>query len=162
MKKVTFFIPMFVLLLFLAACNGDSESFDPKVEQEKATSVINSVLSSFEDQEKVAEAKTRDEANVIAWKKLKEKNTVAISKDLSKEDQKRLLYLLTVNKAEELNGETKSNLLFSQEVKIKNVSFNETEEKYVFDMERFEIDHTLITLKREEGIWKIITVQNPE
>ncbi|MFE5430778.1 hypothetical protein [Peribacillus simplex] len=163
MKKVPLFIPSFILLLLLAACNGGGESFDRKVEQEKATSVINSVLTSFEDQEKVAEAKTRDEANIIAWKKLKEKNIAAISKDLAIEDQKRLLYVLTVNKAEDLsNGDTKSNLLFSREAKIKNVSFNETEKKFVFDIERLEIDHTLITLKKGEGVWKIVTVQDPE
>ncbi|KRF64377.1 hypothetical protein ASG99_21345 [Bacillus sp. Soil768D1] len=164
MKKVLLFIPSFILLLILAACMGvGGESFDPKVEQEKATEVINSVLTSFEDQERLAEGKTRDEANIIAWKKLKEKNTAALSKDLAKEDQKRLLYVLTVNKAEDLsNGETKSNLLFSQEAKIKNVSFNETEKKFVFDMERLEIDHTLITLKKGGGVWKIVTVQDPE
>ena len=72
-----------MFILFLAACNGSSESFDPKVEQEKATEVINSVLTSFEDQEKLAEEKTSDEANVIAWEKIKEKNNAAISKDLA-------------------------------------------------------------------------------
>ncbi|ECO1677964.1 hypothetical protein XO47_15160, partial [Listeria monocytogenes] len=102
MIKITLFIPTFILLLLLAACNGGGESFEPKVEQEKATEVINSVLTSFEDQEKVAEAKTSDEANVTAWKKLKEKNIAALSKDLEVEDQKRLLYLLTLNKADDL------------------------------------------------------------
>ena len=60
------------------------------------------MLTSFEDQEKLAEAKTSDEANVLAWEKLDEKNKAAISNDLSKEDQKRLLYLLTFNKPKDL------------------------------------------------------------
>ena len=154
---------MLVLLLLLAACNGDGESFDPQAEQEKATSVINSVLTSFEDQEKVAEAKTRDEANVIAWKKLKEKNTVAISKDLSKEDQKRLLYLLTLNKPEDLsNGETKSNILFTHNTEKKDVSLDQEKKIFIFDIERSGFDHKLITLEKQEGVWKIVTVQDPE
>ena len=73
-KKMILLVFAFMFILFLAACNGSSESFDPKVEQEKATEVMNSVLTSFEDQEKLAEAKTRDEANLIAWEKIKEKN----------------------------------------------------------------------------------------
>lgn len=147
---------------FLAACSGGNQ-FDPKVEQEKATKVINSVLTSFEDEEKLAEAKTRDEANKIAWKKIKEKNAKAISKDLSEEGQKRLLYILTVNKAEDLsNGETKSNLLFNQSVKIKNISLNETDKKFTFDLERYEIDHKLITLEKQEDVWRIVGVEDPE
>jgi hypothetical protein len=163
MKKVTLFLPMFVLLLSLAACNGGGESFDPKVEQEKATSVINSVLTSFEDQERLAGGKTRDEANPIAWEKLKKKNAKAISNDLIEEDQRRLLYLLTTNKAEDLaNGGTKANLLFSQDTKNKNVSFKETTKSYTFDIERSGFDHKLITLEKQEGVWKIVTVQDPE
>lgn len=162
-KKMILLVSAFMLVLLLSACNGSSESFDPKVEQEKATEVMNSVLTSFEDQEKLAEAQTRDEANPIAWEKIKEKNNKVLSTELSEEDQERLLYVLTINKAETLdNGNSKSNLLFSQGAKINNVSFNETEEKFIFDIERLQIDHTLITLKREEGTWKIIAVQNPE
>lgn len=163
LKKVPLFIPSFILLLLLAACNGGGESFDPKVEQEKATSVINSVLTSFEDQEKVAEAKTRDEANVIAWKKLKEKNIAALSKDLSKEDQKRLLYLLTLNKADDLsNGETKSNILFTHNTEMKDVSLDQEKKIFTFDIERSGFDHKLITLDKQEEVWKIVAVQDPE
>jgi hypothetical protein len=151
-----------MLSTFLAACSGGNQ-FDQKVEQEKATKVVNGVLTSFEEEEKLAEAKTRDEANQIAWKKIKEKNAKAISKDLSEEDQKRLLYILTVNKAEDLpNGGTKSNLLFSQGAKIKNVSLNETDKIFTFDMERYEIDHNLITLEKQEDGWKIVKVEDPE
>lgn len=166
MKKLILSLLAFVSVIILAACNGNGvagDSFDPKVEQEKATEVINGVLTSFEDQEKLAEAKTSDEANQIAWKKIKEKNIKAISSDLSEEGQKRLLYVLTVNKAETIdNGETKSNLHFSQEAKIKNVNLNETEQEFVFDMERLGVDHTLITLKKEEDSWRIGTVKDPE
>ncbi|SMQ86577.1 hypothetical protein SAMN05444673_6568 [Bacillus sp. OV166] len=165
MKKKALLIFVFVLMVstFLAACNGSGNQFDPKVEQEKATKVMNSVLNSFDDEEKLAEAKTRDEANQIAWGKIKEKNAKAISKDLSKDGQKLLLYILTVNKAEDLpNGETKSNLLFSQGAKIKSVSLNETEKRFTFDMERYEIDHKLITLEKQEHVWKIVRVEDPE
>lgn len=156
---------IFVLMVctLLTACNGRGNQFDPKVEQEKATKVMNRVLTSFNDEEKLAEAKTRDEANQIAWEKIKEKNAKAISKDLSEEDQKLLLYILTVNKAEDLpNGETKSNLLFSQGAKIKSVSLNQTEKKFIFDMERYEIDHKLITLEKQEDVWKIVKVEDPK
>jgi hypothetical protein len=152
-----------MLSTFLAACNGSSNQFDPKVEQEKATKVVKGVLTSFKDEEKLAEAKTRDEANQIAWKKIKEKNTKAISKDLSEEDQKRLLYILTANKAEDLpNGETKSNLLFNQDVKIENISLNKTDKVFTFDLERYEVDHKLITLEKQEDTWKIVKVEDPE
>ncbi|WP_179863748.1 hypothetical protein [Bacillus cereus] len=43
-------------------------------------------LYSFDDQEELAEAKTSDEANAIAWGKFKEKNKPSLSKDLSEED----------------------------------------------------------------------------
>ncbi|MGW6298477.1 hypothetical protein [Peribacillus butanolivorans] len=163
MKKVTLFIPIFILLLLLAACNGGGESFNPKVEEELATEVINSVLTSFEDQEKLAEEKTSDEANVIAWKKLKEKNIPALSKDLAKEDQKRLLYLLTLNKAEDLsNGETKSNILFTHNTEIKDVSLDQEKKIFTFDIERSGFDHKLITLDKQEDVWKIVTVQESE
>ncbi|MFU2018833.1 hypothetical protein CN689_22560 [Peribacillus butanolivorans] len=163
MKKITLFIPTFILLLLLAACNGGGESFDPKVEEEQATEVINSVLTSFEDQEKLAEEKTSDEANVIAWKTLKEKNIAALSKDLAKEDQKRLLYLLTLNKAEDLsNGETKSNILFTHNTEIKDVSLDQEKKIFTFDIERSGFDHKLITLDKQEDVWKIVTVQESE
>ncbi|MCO0599133.1 hypothetical protein NGI46_17115 [Peribacillus butanolivorans] len=164
MKKVPLFIPSFILLLILAACMGvGGESFDPKVEQEKATEVINSVLTSFEDQERLAEGKTSDEANVIAWKTLKEKNIAALSKDLAKEDQKRLLYLLTLNKAEDLsNGETKSNILFTHNTEIKDVSLDQEKKIFTFDIERSGFDHKLITLDKQEDVWKIVTIQESE
>lgn len=152
---------IFVLFIstFLAACNDSGNKFDPKIEQEKATKVMNGVLTSFNDEEKLAEAKTRDEANKIAWQKIKGKNAKAISKNLSEEGQKLLLYILTVNKAEDLpNGETKSNLLFSQGAKIKSVSLNETGKKFIFDIERYEIDHKFITLEKHDGVWIILKV----
>ena len=164
MKKVALFLLVLIFIIIAStACNGNNNSFDPVVEQEKATEVMNSVLTSFEDQEKLAEGKTRDEANPIAWEKLVEKNSEALSKDLNEEDQKRLLYVLTINKAEDLdNGGTKSNLLFSKEAKIKNISLNEPEETFTFDIERLDVDHTLVTLEKQEGVWKITTVQDPE
>lgn len=163
MKKKVLCVFVLMLSTFLAACNGSGNQFDPKVEQEKATKVINGVLTSFKNEEKLAEAKTRDEANQIAWKKIKEKNNNAISKDLSEEDQKRLLYILTVNKAEDLpNGDTKSNLLFNRGVKIKNISLNKTEKKFTFDLERYEIDHKLIILEKQEDTWKIVKVEDPK
>ncbi|MBT2733996.1 MULTISPECIES: hypothetical protein [unclassified Bacillus (in: firmicutes)] len=163
MKKIAMLILVLMVSTFLAACNGSGNQFDPKIEQEKATKVMNSVLTSFNDEEKLAEAKTRDEANQIAWEKIKGKNAKAISKDLSEKGQKLLLYILTVNKAEDLpNGETKSNLLFSQGAKVKSVSLNETEKKFTFDMERYEIDHKLITLEKQEGVWKIVKVEDPK
>ncbi|MBV7508893.1 hypothetical protein KW850_27195 [Bacillus sp. sid0103] len=163
MKKTAMLIFVLMVCTLLTACNGRGNQFDPKVEQEKATKVMNRVLTSFNDEEKLAEAKTRDEANQIAWEKIKEKNAKAISKDLSEEDQKLLLYILTVNKAEDLpNGETKSNLLFSQGAKIKSVSLNQTEKKFIFDMERYEIDHKLITLEKQEDVWKIVKVEDPK
>lgn len=155
---------MFVLLvsIFLAACNGSGNQFDPKVEQEKATKVMNSVLSSFEDGEKLAEAKTRDEANHIAWKKIEEKNVDSFSDDLNEKDETRLLYLLTTNKAEDLtNGGTKANLLFSQDTKIKNVTFNESAKSFTFDIERSGFDHKLITLEKQEDKWKIVKIADP-
>jgi hypothetical protein len=155
---------IFVLMVstFLAACSGNGNKFDPKVEQANAKKVINSVLTSFKDEEKLAEAKTRDEANQIAWGKIKKKNTQAISNDLNKEDQRRLLYLLTTNKAEDLpNGETKANLLFSRDSKKKKVSFNESARTFTFDIERSGFDHKIITLKKQDGLWKIVTVQDP-
>lgn len=152
-----------LFILLLAACKGNGEIFDPKVEQEKATTVMNGVLTSFEDQEKLAEAKTRDEANPIAWKKIKEKNSKSISIDLTESDQRRLLYLLTTNKAEDLpNGETKANLLFSADTENKNVDFNENDKTFTFDIERSGFDHKLITLEKQEGVWKLINVQDPE
>ena len=54
----------------------------------------------------------------IAWEKIKEKNNLGISKDLTENDQRRLLYLLSTNKAEDLlNGGTKANLLFPKILK---------------------------------------------
>ena len=89
-KKMILLVSAFMFILFLAACNGSSESFDPKVEQEKATEVMNSVLTSFEDQEKLAEAKTRDEANPIAWEKIKEKNNCSNLKRLNRRRSKKI------------------------------------------------------------------------
>jgi len=121
------------------------------------------VLTSFEDQEKLAEAKTSDEANIIAWDKLKAKNHDVISKDLAKEDQRRLLYLVTLNKAEDLShGETQSNILFTKNTVIKDRSLDEAEQTFTFDIERSGFDHKLITLEKQEDVWKIVTVQNPE
>ena len=164
MKKVALFLSVLIYIIIAStACNGSNNSFNPVVEQEKATEVMNSVLTSFEDQEKLAEGKTRDEANPIAWEKFKAKNTKEISKDLIEGDQRRLLYFLTTNKAEDLpNGGTKANLLFSQDTKNKNVSFNETAKTFTFDIERSGFDHKLITLEKQEDVWKIITVQDPE
>jgi hypothetical protein len=150
-----------MLSTFMAACNGGGNQFDPKVEQEKATKVINGVLSSFTNEEKLADAKTRDEANQIAWKKMKEKNTNAISNDLNGEGQRRLLYLLTTNKAEDLpNGGTKANLFFSRDTKNKNVSFNESDKTFTFDIERSGFDHKLITLEQQDNTWKIVKVED--
>src|SRR4051794_29108443 len=106
LKKTVMLIFVLMVCTFLTACNGKGNQFDSKVEQEKATKVMNSVLTSFDDGEKLAEAKTSDEANKIAWDKLKKKNIKEISNDLKNEDQRRLLYLLTTNQAKELpNGE---------------------------------------------------------
>jgi hypothetical protein len=151
-----------MLSTFLVACSGGNQ-FDQKVEQEKATKVINSFLSSFEDDEKLAEAKTRDEANQIAWEKIKERNVKVISKDLNEKDQRRLLYLLTTNKAEDLpDGGTKANLLFSQDTKIINVTFNESTKTFTFDIERSGFEHKLITFEKQEDTWKIVKVEDPE
>ena len=111
----------------------------------------------------MAEAKTRDEANKIAWKKIKEKNVDSFSDDLNEKDESRLLYLLTTNKAEDLaNGGTKANLLFSQDTKNKNVSFNESAKSFTFDIERSGFDHKLITLEKQEEKWKIVKIEDPE
>jgi hypothetical protein len=163
MKKKALLIFVLMVSTFLGACNSNGNQFNPKVEQEKVTKVINGVLTSFEDEEKLAEAKTRDEANQIAWKKIKEKNAKAIAKDLSEEDQRRLLYLITTNKAEDLpNGGTKANLLFSQDTNNKNVSFLESSKTFTFDIERSGFDHKLITLEKKEDTWKIVKVEDPE
>lgn len=163
MKKIALLIPA-IMIIFLAACNGgNGEQFDPKVEQEKATKVIKSVLYSFDDQEELAEAKTSDEANAIAWEKFKEKNKASLSNDLSEEDQMRLLYLLSMNKAEDLdNGERQSNLLFTHDTEIKETSLNETEKTFTFNIERSDFDHKLITLEKQEGVWKIVKVKKAE
>lgn len=156
---------MFVLMvcIFLVACNGTENKFDQKLEQERATKVMNSVLTSFKEEEKLAEAKTSDEANQIAWEKIKEKNVDSLSDDLNEKDESRLLYLLTTNKAEDLsNGGTKANLLFSQDTKNKNVSFNESAKSFTFDIERSGFDHKLITLEKQEDKWKIVKVADPE
>jgi hypothetical protein len=163
LKKTAMLIFVLMVCTLLTACNGRGNQFDPKVEQEKATKVMNRVLTSFNDEEKLAEAKTRDEANQIAWKKIKEKNAKAIAKDLIEEDQRRLLYLITTNKAEDLpNGGTKANLLFSQDTNNKNVSFLESAKTFTFDIERSGFDHKLITLEKQEDTWKIVKVEDPE
>jgi PBP1b-binding outer membrane lipoprotein LpoB len=162
LKKTALLIFVLMLSTFLAACSGGNQ-FDQKVEQEKATKVVNGVLTSFEDEEKLAEAKTRDEANQIAWKKINEKNSKAISKDLNETDQRRLLYLLTTNKAEDLpDGATKANLLFSQDTKNINVSFNESTKTFTFNIERSGFEHKLITFEKQEDTWKIVKVEDPE
>lgn len=145
----------------LAACSGGNQ-FDPKVEEEKATKVINDVLTSFEDEEKLAEAKTSDEANVISWDKIRDKNKSAISKNLEKDGQKNLLYILTFNKAEDVNGKNQSNILFTHNTKIKNTTLNEKEQTFTFDVERSGFDHKLITLEKQEDTWKIVKVEDPE
>ncbi|WP_448160767.1 hypothetical protein [Bacillus cereus] len=120
-------------------------------------------LYSFDDQEELAEAKTSDEANAIAWRKFKEKNKPSLSKDLSEEDRIRLLYLLTMNKAEDLdNGERQSNLLFTHDTEIKETSLNETEKTFTFNIERSDFDHKLIPLEKQEGLWKIVKVKKAE
>ncbi|MCQ6281829.1 hypothetical protein [Bacillus sp. EB600] len=163
MKTKILYVFVLMLSTFLAACNGSGNQFDPKVEQEKATKVINGVLTSFKDEEKLGEGKTRDEANQIVWEKLRKKNTKAISNDLNGEGQRRLLYLLTTNKAEDLsNGGTKSNLLFSRDTKDKNVSVNESDKTFTFDIERSGIDHKLITLEKQDNTWKIVKVEDPK
>lgn len=162
MKKAIILMSMLMLGIILGACSSSSANFDPEEEKKKATEVVNGVLTSFKDQEKIAEGKTRDESNQIAWEQIKEKNSNALSDDLPEEDQKRLLYILTVNKAEETNGETKSNLLFNQNTKIKNTSFNEVDKTFTFDIERYDIDHKLITLTKQEETWKITKVSDPE
>ncbi|MGM0879129.1 MAG: hypothetical protein ACQEWV_31950 [Bacillota bacterium] len=163
MKKIALLMSVIIIGIMLASCNSNGEQFDPEVEKEKATEVMNSVLTSFDDQEKLSEGKNRDEANISAWEKFKEKNTKAISNDLSEEDQKRLLYLLTINMAEDLdNGETKANLLFSHDTEVKNVSLNETVKTFTYDIERSGFDHTLITLEKQEGDWKVTKVKNAQ
>ncbi|MGM0878102.1 MAG: hypothetical protein ACQEWV_26155 [Bacillota bacterium] len=163
MKKIALLMSVIIIGIMLASCNGNGEQFDPEVEKKEATEVMNGVLTSFGDLEKLAEAKTSDEANILAWEKLKEKNTKAISNDLSEEDQKRLLYLLTINKAEDLdNGETKANLLFSHDTEVKNVSLNETEKTFTYDIERSGFDHTLITLEKQQDEWKVTKVKNAQ
>jgi hypothetical protein len=163
MKKKALLIFVLMVSTFLAACNGGGNQFNPKIEQEKATKVMNSVLASFNDEEKLAEAKTREEANQIAWEKIKEKNTNSFSNDLNKKDESRLLYLLTTNKAEDLsNGGTKANLLFSQDTKNSNVSFDESANSFTFDIERSGFDHKLITLEKQEDKWKIVKIADPE
>ncbi|WP_162990467.1 hypothetical protein [Mesobacillus foraminis] len=152
-----------VLGIILGACSSSSANFDPEEEKKKATEVMEGVLTSFGDQEKLAEGASRDESNQIAWDKIKEKNSNALSDDLSNEEEKRLLYILTVNKAEDTaNGGTKSNLHFNQNTKIKETSFDEDEKTFTFDIERYDIDHKFITLKKQEETWKISKVTDPE
>ena len=74
-----------------------------------------------------------------------------------------MLYLLTLNKAEDLsNGDTQSNLLFTRNTEIKDVSLDESKKIFIFDIERSGFDHKLITLEKQDDIWKIVTVQDPE
>ena len=40
MKRITLLVSACMFILFLAACNANEESFDPKLEQEKATAVM--------------------------------------------------------------------------------------------------------------------------
>ncbi|QIZ08412.1 hypothetical protein HFZ78_18230 [Priestia megaterium] len=34
--------------------------------------------------------------------------------------------------------------------------------KFTFDIERYEIDHKLITLEKQEDVWKIVKVEDPK
>jgi hypothetical protein len=155
---------IFVLMVgtLLTACNGSGNQFDPKIEQEKATKVMTRVLTSFNDQEKLAEANTSDKANIISWNKIKEKNKSAISKDLAKNEQRKLLYLLTFNRSENLNGKNQSNILFTHNTKIKNTSLNKSEQTFTFDVERSGFDHKLITLEKQKDTWKIVKIVDPQ
>lgn len=155
----------FIIVMMLAACNGGAsgEKFDPKAEKKKATETVNSVLTSFKDQEKLAEARTSDEANTIAWKKFNSKNKDSISNDLSENEQKKLLYLVTLNKAEDTsNGGTKANLLFTQDTKVKGVKLNKENETFTFDIERSGFDHKAITTEKQKDTWKIVQVNDSE
>ncbi|TCN18453.1 hypothetical protein [Mesobacillus foraminis] len=163
MKRAIQLMSIVVLGMIMVACSSSSANFDPEEEKKKATEVMEGVLTSFEDQEKLAEGATRDESNQIAWDKIKEKNSDALSDDLSNEEEKRLLYILTVNKAEDTaNGGTKSNLHFNQNTKIKDTIFNEEDKTFNFDIEMFGVDNEIITLKKQEDAWKITKVTEPE
>lgn len=68
-----------------------------------------------------------------------------------------------MNKAEDLdNGEKQSNLLFTYDTEIKETSLNETEKTFTFNIERNDFDHKLITLEKQEGVWKIVKVKKAE
>ncbi|MCM2534656.1 hypothetical protein NDK43_22785 [Neobacillus pocheonensis] len=162
MKKTTLLILVLVVGTFLAACSGNGNKFDAKVEQEKATKVMNGVLTSFKDEEKLAEANTSDKANIISWNKIEEKNKSAISRDLAKNEQRKLLYLLTFNRSENLNGRNQSNILFTHNTKIKNTSFNKAKQTFTFDVERSGFTHKLITLEKQKDTWKIAKIVDPE
>ncbi|MCQ6267829.1 hypothetical protein M1K46_19565 [Fictibacillus sp. WQ 8-8] len=164
MKNVQIILS-FIIVMMLAACNGGAsgEKFDPKVEKKNATESVNSVLNSFKDQEKLAEAKTSDEANTLAWKKFSSKNKEFISKDLAENEQKKLLYLVTLNKAQDTpNGGTKANLLFSQDTKVNEVKLNKEDETFTFDIKRSGFDHKAITTEKQEDTWKIVQVKDSE
>ncbi|MED2974177.1 hypothetical protein P4361_18265 [Fictibacillus sp. B-59209] len=164
MKNVQIILS-FIIVMMLVACNGgpNGQKFDPKVEKKKATEAVNSVLTSFKDKEKLATATNRDAANPIAWKKIQNKNNKNLSGDLSKDDQNRLLYLLTINKAEDTpSGGTKANLLFSQDTKVKEVKLNRDDETFTFDIERSGFDHKAITTEKQEDTWKIVQVKDSE
>ncbi|MDN4075494.1 hypothetical protein [Fictibacillus terranigra] len=164
MKNVKVILSL-IIVLMLTACNGGAsgEKFDPKVEKKKATETVNSVLTSFKDQEKLATANNRDAANPIAWEKIQKKNNKKLSGELSKDAQNRLLYLLTINKAEDTpSGGTKANLLFSQDTKVKEVKLNKDDETFTFDIERSGFDHKAITTEKQDDTWKIVQVNDSE
>ncbi|MCM3570610.1 hypothetical protein [Neobacillus mesonae] len=159
MKKIILFMSMVMLCIYLVACSS-GEKFDAEAEKKKATEVVKGVLTSFKDQEKIAEGKNRDETNQKAWEKIENINKEALSKKLGTEDQKRLLYLVTSNKAEDLdNGGIQSNLLFTHDTEIRNIQLNKEKSIFTFDVERSGFDRNLITLEKQEGVWKITKVK---
>ncbi|MBT2757960.1 hypothetical protein J7E71_18985 [Mesobacillus foraminis] len=162
MKKCIQLISLLILGIIMGACSSSSANFDSEEEQKKATEVMEGVLTSFEDQEEIAEAWTSHEANVTSWDKIKKKNINAISDNLSEKDQRNLLYLLTLNKAEDIDGKTKSNILFTQNTEINNTSLNEEARSVTFEIERSGIEKKLVTLEKEEDQWKIIKVIEPD
>ncbi len=162
MRRAKLLMSVLMLGMILGACSSSSANFNPEEEKKKATEVMEGVLTSFKDQEEIAEAFTSDEANDISWDKIKERNINAISDNLSEEDQGNLLYLLTLNKAEDVDGKTKSNILFTQNTKIKNTSLNEEARSVTFQIERSGIENKLVTLETQENHWKITKVTNPD
>jgi hypothetical protein len=163
MRKICEFVSMFIISVLLVACSsGKAESFDVKAEQYKATKVMEGVLTSFGDQEKLADGKTSDEANSFAWEKIDKRNKGSLSKDLPNGDKQKLLYLLTLNKAEDLPSGTQANILFTHNTEIKKVTLNENKRTFIFDIVRSDFDHKLIRLEKQQGKWKINKVQDSQ